>query len=279
VIFVPLAETGAAVPADRVDLIDEHDGGRVRLGLLEQVAHPGGADTDEHLHEVRAGDRVERHARFPGDGARQQGLAGAGRAVEQDALGDLGADRLELAGGLQELLDLLQLLDGLVGPGHVGERGLRRVLGDQLGLGLAEVHHPGAATLHLVQQEEENQDDQDVRHKAEDDAQQAITGRNLDVVSVGWQLLLQDARQFLALIANPARLEPVARLRGDLDRLVLVDEVGVADITVVDVRDNLGRMDRRIRVAVVRVGEHDEEQQQHDEDRYERSAEVTLEIH
>ena len=51
-LVVPAAEAGPAVPADRVDLVHEHDGRGVRLGLLEQVADPGRADTDEHLHEV-----------------------------------------------------------------------------------------------------------------------------------------------------------------------------------------------------------------------------------
>ena len=133
-LVVAAAEARTAVPADGVDLVDEDDGRRVGLGLLEQVTDPGGADTDEHLDEVRAGDRVEGHAGLAGDGAREQRLAGAGRAVEQHALGDLGADRLELRRLLEELLDLLELLDGLVDPGDVGERGLRRVLGDELGL-------------------------------------------------------------------------------------------------------------------------------------------------
>ena len=107
-LVVAAAEAGAAVPADGVDLVDEDDGRGVGLGLLEQVAHAGGADADEHLDEVRAGDRVERHAGLAGDGAGQQRLAGAGRAVQQHALGDLGADRLELRRLLQELLDLLR---------------------------------------------------------------------------------------------------------------------------------------------------------------------------
>ena len=92
-LVVAAAHAGAAVAADGVDLVDEDDGGGVLLGLLEQVAHAGGTDTDEHLDEVGAGDRVERHAGLAGDGAGQQRLAGAGRAVEQDALGDLGARR------------------------------------------------------------------------------------------------------------------------------------------------------------------------------------------
>ena len=53
-LVVAAAEAGAAVPPDRVDLIDEHDRRRVGLGLLEQVTHAGGTDTDEHLDEVRA---------------------------------------------------------------------------------------------------------------------------------------------------------------------------------------------------------------------------------
>ena len=95
-LVVAAAHAGAAVPADGVDLVDEDDRRSVLLGLLEEVAHPAGADADEHLDEVGAGDRVERHAGLARDRAGQQRLAGAGRAVEQHALGDLGADRLEL---------------------------------------------------------------------------------------------------------------------------------------------------------------------------------------
>ena len=113
-LVVAAAEAGAAVAADRVDLVDEDDAGRVLLGLLEQVAHARGADADEHLDEVRAADAEERDARLAGDGTRQQRLAGAGRAVQQHALGDAGAELLELLGVLEELLDLVQLLDRLL---------------------------------------------------------------------------------------------------------------------------------------------------------------------
>ena len=275
------AETGAAVAPHRVDLVHEHDRGRIGLCLLEQVTHPGGTDTDEHLHEVGPGDRVERNPGLPGHGPGEEGLAGARRAVEQHALGDLGADRLELARGLQELLDLLEFLDGLVSPGHVREGRLRGVLGDQLGLGLPEVHHPGAAALHLVEQEEEDQDDQDVGQEAEDHTDDGVAAGHLDVVAVGRGVLLQFLGKLLPLVAHPARLEPLARVavRDNLDRLVLVDQGGRLDVPPVDVSDNPGRGGGGVRDAAVRVGEHDEEKQQHHEDRYERPAEVTLEIH
>ena len=92
---VTAADAGAAVAADGVDLVDEDDGGRVGFGLLKQVADTGGADAHEHFHEVGTGDGEERHAGLAGDGAGQQGLTGSGRAVQQHALGDFGADRLE----------------------------------------------------------------------------------------------------------------------------------------------------------------------------------------
>src|SRR2546421_620845 len=80
------AQARAAMAADRVDLVDEDDAGRVLLALLEQVAHAGGADADEHLDEVRTGDGEERHARLARDRSREKGLAGARRSHQQDAL-------------------------------------------------------------------------------------------------------------------------------------------------------------------------------------------------
>src|SRR5581483_9621985 len=106
-LVVAATEASAAVPSDRVDLVHEYDRRRIGLRLLEQVTDPGRADTDEHLDEVRTGDRVERHAGLACHRAGEQRLAGAGRAVEQHALGDLRADRLELGRVLQEFLDFL----------------------------------------------------------------------------------------------------------------------------------------------------------------------------
>src|SRR5689334_24101575 len=66
------------LPAHGVDLVDEDDAGRVLLALLEQVAHAARADAHEHLDEVGARDREERHARF----AREIGRASCRERVE-----------------------------------------------------------------------------------------------------------------------------------------------------------------------------------------------------
>ena len=80
-LVVAAAEARAALPAHRIDLVDEHDARRILLRLLEHVAHARGADAHEHLDEVRAGDREERHAGLARDRAREQRLTGEiGRA-------------------------------------------------------------------------------------------------------------------------------------------------------------------------------------------------------
>ena len=154
-LVVAAAQTGAAVASDGVDLVDEDDAGLVLLGLVEQVAHPAGAHAHEHLHEVGAGDAEEGHPGLAGHRPGQQGLAGAGRAEQQHALGDAGPQALKALGVLEELLDLLEFLHGLVHPGHVLERDLGLIDRHPLGPRLAEAHDLAAAPLHLVHQEDE----------------------------------------------------------------------------------------------------------------------------
>ena len=164
-LVVAAAHAGAAMAADGVDLVDEDDARARLLRLLEQVADARGADADEHLDEVRARDREERHPGLAGGRAGEQRLAGTGRPVEEHALRDPGAERLELLRVLEELLDLLQLLDGLVGAGDVLVGDLRRVGRHPLGAALAEAHHLRAAALHLVHQEDPEADQEQDRQQ------------------------------------------------------------------------------------------------------------------
>ena len=153
--------------ADRVDFVDEDDAGRVLLGLLEHVAHAAGADADEHLDEVGARDGEERHVRFARDGAREQRLAGAGRADQQHAARNAPAELLELAGVAQELDDLLQVLLRLVDAGDVLERHPAVRLGEQLRARLAEAERLAARPLHLARQENPHADQRDERQPRE----------------------------------------------------------------------------------------------------------------
>jgi hypothetical protein len=142
------------VTTDGVDLVDEDDARRVFLGLVEHVAHAGGAHADEHLDEVRAGDREEGDVRLAGDGAGDQRLTGARRADEEAAARDAPAEPLEFLRVAQELDDLLQILLGLVDTGDILEGDTAMRLGEELRLGLAEAHGPARPVLHLAGQED-----------------------------------------------------------------------------------------------------------------------------
>ena len=106
--------------------------------LLKHVAHAAGADADEHLDEVGAGNGEERHIGFAGDRARDQRLAGAGRADQQHAARNASAQALEFSGIAQEFDDLLQIRLGFVDAGDVVEGNAAMRLGEQFRARLAE---------------------------------------------------------------------------------------------------------------------------------------------
>src|SRR3546814_17038335 len=87
-----VSQPGAGMGTVGVDLVDEDDAGRVARGLFEHVAHARGADADEHLDEIGPRNGEEGNPRLAGDGAGEQGLAGAGRTDEQRALRNLAAE-------------------------------------------------------------------------------------------------------------------------------------------------------------------------------------------
>src|SRR5262249_2223674 len=274
-LVVAAAETSAAVTADRVDLVHEDDARRRLLGLLEQVAHARRADADEHLDEVGARDREERHAGPTGGRAPERRLAGAGGAVGQHSLRDARAERLELLRVLEELLDLLELLDRLVDAGDVLEADLRRVRRHALRTRLAEAHHLRATALDLVHQEDPEADQEQERQERPDQRrprEAALTLRVvLDVVAVEQVLELH-----LALVARVVdrdlRLRRVALGRGDRELRGVEDDLLEVRRILADHRLQL-RVGRSLGVAVLRdqglAGQPDE---QHDDDEGEESA-------
>ena len=142
--LVVLAVVGAARAgaADGVELVDEDDRRRVLARLLEELADARRAEAGEHLDERRGARRVEVGARLVGGGLREQRLAGARWAVEQDPLRDARAEPLELLAVAEELDDLLELLLRLVRAGDVVPAdGIGRVPVDHGGLHLRHERH------------------------------------------------------------------------------------------------------------------------------------------
>ena len=239
-LVVAAAEAGAAMAADRVDLVDEDDAGRVLLRLLEHVAHAGGADADEHLDEVRAGDGEERHVGLARDGAGGQGLTGAGRADEQHAARNAAAEALELLRIAQELDDLLQVLLGLVDAGDVVEGDAAMRLGQKLRLGLAEAHGPAGAALHLARQEDpgadEQRDGQDV-HEDRDEPGRRIrlrTGGDLHALLLQLRhqhrIVRRVGREGAAVRVGAADLRAGDHHVGDAPGIGLAQKLAIGDV-------------------------------------------------
>ena len=111
----------AAGAAQRIQLVNEDDGGRSLVSLLKQVAHPRSSDANEHLDEFRARYRVERHLGLARDGLGQQGLAGAGRADQQHAFRHASTEPSVIRRALEEVDDLAQFVLGFVDACDVGK--------------------------------------------------------------------------------------------------------------------------------------------------------------
>ena len=146
-----------ALRADRVELVDEDDRGRVLARLFEQLPDSRCAEAGEHLDERRRALGEELRARLAGDRLREQRLAGAGWPVEQDPLRDARAQPAEALGVAQEVDHLVQLPLGLVEAGDVVPRDFRAG-GDRLRGGHLRHHLEGAP---------EDVDHQDQHHREE----------------------------------------------------------------------------------------------------------------
>src|SRR4029077_18535575 len=162
-LVVAATEAGATLAPNCIDLVDEDDAWGVLLRLVEEVADARGADSDEHLDELRAGDAEEGDARFAGDRLGQQRLPGAGRADHQHALGDARAERGELIRKLEELDDLGELLLCLLHAGDVVEGDGRLVTAEQAGAAATERDRLVVAALRLAEH---------VPHEAADDEEE-----------------------------------------------------------------------------------------------------------
>ena len=145
-----------------------------------------GPHPDEHLHEVRSRHRQERHAGLAGDRPGQQGLPGARRPHQEDALGDLGPDLLEPVSRAEEVDHLGDLeLDAVV-AGHVGERGSRPLGRIHLGLRTPDRHDAAHLALGPSGQPDEQQDDDRPVQQVGDDGRPRAgrVGGELEVLDV-----------------------------------------------------------------------------------------------
>ena len=91
------------------------------LRLLEEIAHPRGADAHKHFHKIGPAQREERHAGFASNRPGKQRLSGAGRADQQSPFRYFCAKALVVFRILKKVDDFLQFLLGFIAAGDLGE--------------------------------------------------------------------------------------------------------------------------------------------------------------
>jgi hypothetical protein len=135
----------AARHPDRVELVEEEDaaarlaGGRELPGeatrLAEQRDDDQGIDAHPHARQARRVDIDEGQVRFRRHDAREERLAGAGRAREEHALGHVATAVLERLYSLEDPNEALRVLEqvGLTAVVLKGEPDLRVVRRDRVG--------------------------------------------------------------------------------------------------------------------------------------------------
>ena len=133
--------------ADGVDFINKNNTGGFFLCLVEQIAHLRSTHAHKHLHEFRAGNGEEGHICFARNCLCQHGLAGSGRAHQQDPFGHGSTDGLIFTGVMQVIDDFLKIVLGFVLTCHIGKADPSVGGGDiDLGAAVAQAKHHGIGT-------------------------------------------------------------------------------------------------------------------------------------
>src|SRR6266480_7043530 len=161
------SNTVATVAPDRVNLVDKYEARRGLFALLEHVADTACTDTDKHLNEIRAADRKEWDICFACDCARQQRLASARRADQQNAFWNATAELLKLFRVAQKLDQFLHFIFCFFDSGDVAKRDLVLVSREHARFRFAEIKRAfsGHADL-LAKQEIEHEQEQGYWQKA-----------------------------------------------------------------------------------------------------------------
>ena len=202
-LVIAAAHAVTALAAHGVNFINENQAGRRPFGLFKHIADTACTHPHEHFHKVRAADGIEGSVGLPGNGTRQQSFARAGRPDHQHAAGNGSAQVAEFFRIAQELHQFPHFLLGFADAGHILERHLVLVRGDEARPAFAEAHGPpGPAALRAEHEKQNHQNEHDGQQIQQDAA--PGTGFTLELRIRPQQLLdavsleLQGKRHFHA---------------------------------------------------------------------------------
>ena len=263
-------EVAAALLADGVDFVDEDDARRFFFGLLEEVTDFRCAHADEHLNELGACNREERHVGLARDGFREHRLAGARRSDEQHAFRHLRTDGRIFLRVVQVVDDFRKIFFCLVFACDVLEMNAfgRRHVDPRLLAAHAEHHRAAAAArfLHELAAEilADGKEDDDRQHPGHEEIKERRILlldvlrelRTRIVQALGERRVAHDARAVLLRVIR-IREENLVLLDFDATDFLLIDHVH--ERAVIDLLEL-----RLLEIRPCHFIEHQDEEQHHD---------------
>ena len=191
----------------RIQLVDEDDARRLSLGPVKQVAHPGCANADKHLHEIGAAHAEERHRRLACHCPGQQRLAGSRRADKQDPFGNMAAENLVFLRSLKKIDDFTQLGYCLVNTRHILESAFHVLLSVQLVAAAAECQCRPTTHQPTPEQDRRNAKSKE-EHEPHPDLHDAPEGGVFLLAAIITHGLIEQGNQsWIVLQPVPLRLE------------------------------------------------------------------------
>ena len=173
-LVIATANAGTALTTDGIDLIDEHDAGRLLLGFFEQITNPAGSDTHKQLNKFRRRHREKWDLGLPGNGSGQQRFSGSRWSDQKNTTWDFCAKTNEGFRLLQKGHDLLELLLGLVDASDILEPDLKIVLRFDPRLAAAETKCSIGDLGGTAQQKGEPDDDQKDQREIADQSRHGL---------------------------------------------------------------------------------------------------------
>ena len=97
------SQSGSALSAYGINLIDEDNTGCGLFRFCKQVTHTAGTYPDKHFYKLRSRDVEERGVCLAGNGASEKSFTGSGRPHQQNTFRDLCSDIRKLFWMLQKV--------------------------------------------------------------------------------------------------------------------------------------------------------------------------------
>src|SRR3989344_3096408 len=139
--------TATSSSTDGVYFIDKNYRRIGFLSRIEQVSHPAGSHSYQHLHKLRSSHRKERHSGFTGHCPSQQCFSYSGLTGQENSLGSSGSKVDVFLGIFQKINHFFQLFFGFVHSGYIRELDVLFSLSKEFGLTFSDTKHVRSPSL------------------------------------------------------------------------------------------------------------------------------------